>query len=155
MNNNSQIYAHSVIFIIILYIIIPILNKLNITNNKIELFKKYYQDIFRSIIIDFITVYLVLNISNKLPDSIPILFRRIVIILLYDVFLSIYINKTSYETSNILLLKEWGETFGWFAILWDLLYINSICILSDKINIKSDNINLAMIFLINIVLLHQ
>lgn len=154
-NFNSQIYAHSIILIIILNIIIPIINNLDLNNKGTELFKKYYEDMFKSIIIDFITVYFILNISNKLPDNIPIILRRTIIILLYDVLLSVYINKSSYKIGNIAFLKEWGETVGWFAIIWDLVYINAIGALADKINIKSDNINLLMIGLINIILLHQ
>lgn len=152
MNSISTIYAHFIVFIIILYMIIPLLNNLDFLDNKgLTLFKQYYQ---KNILIDFITIYFILRLSYILPLDIPIIYRRIIVILLYNVLLSIYINQTPYKTGNILFLKEWSDTVGWFAIIWDLFYINLIGYLSDNINIESDNMNTLIICIINFGMHH-
>ena len=155
MNDISTIYAHFIVFMIILYMIIPLLNNLDnldfLDNKGLTLFKQYYQ---KNILIDFITIYFILRLSYILPLDIPIIYRRIIVILLYNVLLSIYINQTPYKTGNILFLKEWSDTVGWFAIIWDLFYINLIGYLSDNINIESDNMNTLIICIINFGMHH-
>ena len=122
----------------------------------INLFTNYYSvNRFHSIYIDFFIIYVLLKLSDKLPLNIPLIFKRIIIILLFDVFLSMYITQTSYKIGNIHFLKEWSMTVGWFAILWDIIYINSTGYLMDRINIKSDNINLLIMSLIGFILLHN
>jgi hypothetical protein len=155
MNSISTIYAHFIVFMIILYMIIPLLNNLDnldfLDKKGLTLFKQYYQ---KNILIDFITIYFILRLSYILPLDIPIIYRRIIVILLYDVLLSIYINQTPYKTGNILLLKEWSDTVGWFAIIWDLFYINLVGYISDNINIESDNMNILIIGIINFGMHH-
>ena len=156
LNINSLLYAHLVIFIVIIYLLIPLLNVINNKSAGINLFIDYYsKDKFRSIYIDFFIIYILLKLSDNLPLDIPIIFKRIIVILLFDVFLSIYINQTPFKKGNIVFLKEWSLSVGWFAILWDLLYINSTGCLMDKINIQSDNVNLLIMSIIGFVLLHN
>ena len=156
ININSLLYAHLIIFIIIIYILIPLLNKINPESKGINLFINYYSnDRFRSIYIDFFIIYILLRLSDKLPLDIPIIFKRIIVILLFDVLISMYINQTPYKIGNIHFLKEWSLSVGWFAILWDIIYINSTGYLMDKINIKSDNLNLFIMSFVGFVLLHN
>ena len=154
LNINSLIYAHIIIFLLIINII-PLLNKININNDGLTIFQNHYiNNKIYSIIIDFIIIYILLKLSDKLSLNIPIIFRRIIIILLYNVLLSIYINKTPFKYGNILYKEEWSLNVGWFAIIWDLLYINSIGYLHDSINIESENINLGIMSTIGFCLLH-
>jgi len=152
VNINSLLYAHLIIFVIIIYILIPFLNKINNNSKSIDLFITYYsKDRFKSIYIDFFIIFFILKLSKKLPLNIPILFKRIIVILLFDVFLSIYIKKSSF---NNLFLKEWIISAGFFAIIWDLIYITLTSYIMDKINIKSDNINTIIMGIIGFILLH-
>lgn len=156
LNINSLLYAHLIIFIIIIYILIPLLNKINPDSKGIKLFTNYYSDNkFHNIYIDFFIIYILLKLSDKLPLDIPLIFKRIIVILLFDVLLSMYINQTPYKIGNIHFLKEWSITVGWFAILWDIIYINSTGYIMDKINIKSDNLNLLIMGIIGFILLHN
>ncbi len=155
-NINSLLYAHLIIFIIIIYLLIPLMVVIAPDSKGINLFTNYYSvNKFHSIYIDFFIIYVLLKLSDKLPLNIPLIFKRIIIILLYDVFLSMYITQTSYKIGNIHFLKEWSITVGWFAILWDIIYINSTGYLMDRINIKSDNVNLLIMSLIGFILLHN
>ena len=155
-NINSLLYAHLIIFIIIIYLLIPLMVVIAPDLKGINLFTNYYSvNRFHSIYIDFFIIYVLLKLSDKLPLNIPLIFKRIIIILLFDVFLSMYITQTSYKIGNIHFLKEWSMTVGWFAILWDIIYINSTGYLMDRINIKSDNINLLIMSLIGFILLHN
>lgn len=155
-NINSLLYAHLIIFIIIIYLLIPLMILIAPDLKGINLFTNYYSvNRFHSIYIDFFIIYVLLKLSDKLPLNIPLIFKRIIIILLFDVFLSMYITQTSYKIGNIHFLKEWSMTVGWFAILWDIIYINSTGYLMDRINIKSDNINLLIMSLIGFILLHN
>jgi hypothetical protein len=154
---NKLIYAQVILYIIIINIIIPVLKQIKSQSNinSINLFDKYYSiNRYQSIIINFIINYLILNLANKLPLKIPIIYRRIIAILLFNILLNIYINTTPFQTGNVLLLKEWSLSVGWFSILWNLIYISTTGIIVDKINIKSDNINLLILSFIGFVLLH-
>jgi hypothetical protein len=156
LNFYSILYAHIILFLIIIYIIIPLLSKTNLNAESMNLFTNFYlSNKFRSIIINFFIVYCILNISQKLPLNIPILYRRIIVILLYEVFLSIYINRTPFNVNYIVYLKEWSLSVGWIAILWDIFYINSTGYIADRLNIKSDNINLFIMNIIGFIILHQ
>jgi len=150
----SILYAQIVVFILI-NTLIPILNNFDPDNKAIELFKNYYLDNrYKSFLLDFFIVYFILRLSHKLPLDIPIIYKRIIIILLFDIFLSIYLNNSPWKTGNVLFLKEWTLTVGWFAIIWDLIYYSMISTLSDKLTIKSQNKHLLIMSCIGFILLH-
>ena len=159
---NSLIYAQILLYLIIINILIPFIKQLNTQINiqpNIDIFEKYYStNRYQSIIIDFLMNYIILNLANKLPNNIPTIYRRIITILFFDVLFTIYIMNTPLQTSNILLFKEWSLSVGWFAILWDILYINSVGIFTDqltyRINTKSNNIHLFIASLILFILFH-
>jgi hypothetical protein len=135
LNIYSIMYAHIIVSIILIYlIIIPLLNKLDIKDNTIDMFKNYYQnDKFKSLLVDFFMIYFILKISDQIP-SVPMIFRRILVLILFNVLLSVYINKTPYLTGSTIFLKEWISKLGWTAIIWDLIYVNLTGKLADKIN---------------------
>lgn len=121
--------------ILIYYILIPILNASCIQDKGIDLLKSYYvEHKYKSLIIDFLFVTMLLKISEKFPDHIPIVFIRILVIIVFDVLLGIYINKTPYVNGTIKFLKEWSISAGWLAIVWDVIYISLIGKVSDKID---------------------
>ena len=129
---NSLIYAQILLYLLIINILIPTIRQLDIQNTC--LFEKYYStNRYQSIITDFIMNYLLLNIANKLPDKIPIIYRRIITILLFDVMFIFYVINTPLQTNNILFFKELALSSGWFRIIWDIAYINSVGYLTDQI----------------------
>jgi hypothetical protein len=154
---NSLIYAQIILFIIIINIILPVLKILDIksNSNSINLFEKYYSiNRYQSIIINCVINYLILTLANKLPLKIPIIYRRIITILLFNIILNVYIRTTPFQTGNVLFLKQWSLSVGWFAILWDLIYITSTGVIVDKINVKSHNTDLLIISIIGFVIFH-
>lgn len=159
LNMQTIGYAHLLITIIIIYIIVPLIVRIGWDHKGIELFKNYYQtDKYRNLIMDFLLSYVYLKAAELLPINIPIVYKRLLIIIFFNVGFSFYLNKTSYQTGMIGFLKEWSSTVGWFAILWDIFYISSLGKVSDQINkiklIKKDSIQLSIILLITFILLH-
>jgi hypothetical protein len=153
-------YSHIIISIIIIfYVIIPILSKIGVNDPSIDLFKSYYVDNkYKSLSIDFFLIYIYLKSAELLPNNIPIYFRRLVIILFFDVILYYYINNTPWEVGTIKFLKEWSKVAGWMAIAWDILYIQSIGYFADKLNkfafIQKESANLLIFVLLSFGLLH-
>lgn len=153
-------YSHIIVSVIIIfYIIIPIISKSEIKDQSIDLFKSYYVDNkYKSLSIDFFLIYVYLKSAELLPAHIPIYFRRLAIILFFDVILYYYINNTPYEVGTIKFLKEWSKAAGWIAILWDIIYIQSIGYFADKLNkfnfMKSESNNLIIFVLLSFGLLH-
>ncbi len=160
INIYSLIYAHLLVYLILIYyIIIPIINRIGINDKAFDLFKSYYLDNkFKSLLIDFFVGYLLLDMANKLPSNIPIYIRRIIIIVIYDLLLSVYLNRTPSNSGTIGFLKNWTGSVGWFAILWDLILFNILGLAMDKINnikfIKSDPYKTGIIGLMSFILLH-
>lgn len=145
----SLTYAHIITYIILIYcIIIPVINKMGINDKTLDLFKSYYIDNkFKHLIIDFFVIYFIIKTSEKLPFKLPPLYNRILVIIIFDLLLTIYINKSPYQTGTIKFLKEWSLTVGWFAILWDLFYINIVGKVADKINSYNINQNYHLIIM--------
>jgi hypothetical protein len=130
------------------------------SNKGIDLFKNYYLDNkYQSLIMNFLLAYVYLKTAELLPINIPIIFKRLIVIILFDIGFGFYLNKTSKTSGSIGYLKEWSSTVGWFSILWNLTYISSIGIVADKINkiefIKKNTVQNIIIGIITFILLHQ
>jgi hypothetical protein len=159
---NIYSYGYSYILvstILIYYIMIPLINTLNIKDDGLSLFNNYYIDNkYKSLVINFLLIYLYLKSAELLPNKIPIIFRRIIIIILFNVILYSYIKTTPYSTGTINFLNKWSSTIGWFAIIWDLLFINTIGYSMDKINsiqlLKNQNYQLLNIGVITFIFMH-
>lgn len=131
----SITYAHLIVHVILINIMITIFDYFKISNAGVDLFKEYYVDNkYKSLIVDFFLIYTYLKIAEFLPAYIPVPFRRLIITFVFDMLLNFYLNTTSYNCGNIEFLKKWASTVGWFAILWDLLLIITIGTVADKIN---------------------
>jgi hypothetical protein len=156
----STFYAFLFVSIILIYyILIPLLNMSGIKDNGIELLKTYYIDNkYKSLIMDFLFATLILKISENFPNHIPIIFRRILIIVVFDVILGLYINNTPYLNGTMKFLKEWSSSAGWFAIVWDVVYISLIGKVADKIDnirlIKNNKLQLIIFGMVVISLMH-
>jgi hypothetical protein len=130
-----------------------------IKDNSINILKSYYIDNkYKSLIMDFLFATLILKISENFPAHIPIIFRRILIIVVFDVILGLYINNTPYLNGTMKFLKEWSSSAGWFAIVWDVIYISLIGKVADKINdirlIKNNKVELIIFGMVVMSLMH-
>lgn len=135
LNIYSITYAHLIVHLILINIIISILDYFKINNSGIELFKEYYvENRYKNLITDFFLIYTYLKIAELLPAYIPIQFRRLVVTFIIDMLLNFYLKNTTYDDGNINFLKKWSSTVGWFAVLWDLLLLFTIGSVADKIN---------------------
>jgi hypothetical protein len=154
-------YAHLIVSVVLIYfILIPIFDRSKMSNKGIDLFKNYYLDNkYQSLIMNFLLAYVYLKTAELLPINIPIIFKRLIVIILFDIGFGFYLNKTSKTSGSIGYLKEWSSTVGWFSILWNLTYISSIGIVADKINkiefIKKNTVQNIIIGIITFILLHQ
>ena len=127
----SILFSHLIITsILILNIIIPLLNSLNIKDNSLDLFNSFY----KTIIVSFFINFVYLKLSDIIPGKINKNYKRIVVILIGSVLLNYYISNTPYEIGTIKFMKEWIKNIGWFGIIWDLINVMSVAKLADKIN---------------------
>jgi hypothetical protein len=153
-------FAHIIIStILIFYIILPLIKLLDIKDSRLDLFVNYYStDKFKILIINFFINYLYLKIAEIVPSQIPLFYKRILVIIIFNILLSYYINNTSYESSTIKFLKIWFKSVGFFVILWDLIYISSIGLLADKLNqielYKNNFVQLISFAIFSFTLIH-
>lgn len=135
LNIYSITYAHFIVHVILINIMISIFNYFKYSNSGFDLFKEYYIDNkYKSLVVDFFLIYTYLKIAEYLPAYIPIPFRRIIVTFVFDMLLNFYLNITLYNYGNIEFLRKWAGTVGWFAILWDFLLLFTIGTVADKIN---------------------
>lgn len=154
--------AHiTVTIILIFYIIMPILNSFNIKDTGLDLFNQQYGiNFYKTIIITFFINYVYLKMAELFPGKIPVIYKRIMVIILFSVLLNYYINNTPFETENIKFMKTWLKTIGWFGLIWDLIHINIVGLLADKINTYNFNLNqmnlrnIFIFFIFTLSLLH-
>ena len=126
----SILYAQIIVYLIL----INLLKFINIENEKFNLFKDYYNN-HKNLIIDFIISYIILKLSEKYSiKNLPKIYNRILMIIIFDLILSLYIRYTSFDSNYLQFLKKWANLVGWFAILWDIIYFLSIGKIADKIN---------------------
>lgn len=152
LNIYSILYAQIIVYLIL----INLLKFINIDNEKFNLFKSYYSN-HKNLIIDFIISYIIIKLNEKYNiKSLPKLHNRILMIIIFDLILSLYIRYTPFNNQYILFLKKWAYLVGWFAILWDIIYFLSIAKLADKINnielIKKYSFSIMLCF--GFILLH-
>ena len=127
INLHSIIYANLIICICMIYLIIPFLNTIKINNNSLDILIKYFQtNIFKYFVINLFILYLIISISEKLPSNIPIIYRRLLIIILLKLFIQIYINHSSYKINYLNYLNEFTINIGWFSVLFDIILFNII-----------------------------
>ena len=154
------IYAHIIITSVLIYgIIIPLINMSGIKDETLDLFKNYYIDNkYKSLILDFFIIYFIIKLAEKSPSKFPKIFSRILCILIFDTFLTIYIHKTSWDQGTIHFLRNWIRKLGLIALIWDIIYMNLTANLADKINnisfFKNQYIKLMINMFIIIFLLH-
>jgi hypothetical protein len=170
LNIKSILYAHIIISIVLIYIIfnIPYIRRdindpIDITNldnfSSTELFNIYYvNNKFKSLLVDFFMIYFILKMSDYIPQVVPSILRRTVVIIIFDVLLTFYINRTPLNMGTINFLKVWIVKAGWLAIIWDIIYINLTGELASRINkfdiIKQPKYQLLIMGLIMFVFLH-
>lgn len=152
LNIYSILYAQIIVYLIL----INLLKFINIDNEKFNLFKSYYSN-HKNLIIDFMISYIIIKLNEKYNiKSLPKLHNRILMIIIFDLILSLYIRYTPFNNQYILFLKKWAYLVGWFAILWDIIYFLSIAKLADKINnielIKKYSFSIMLCF--GFILLH-
>jgi hypothetical protein len=159
LNIHSITYAHLIVHMVLINIMISIFDYVKINNSGIELFKEYYIDnIYKNVIVDFFIIYTYLKVAEFLPEYIPIPFRRLITTFVFDVLLSFYLSSTTYNCGNINFLKRWSSTVGWFAILWDFVLLFTIGTIADKINMikfmRKTTTQITIFGLIGFSLLH-
>lgn len=160
LSMESILFSHLIITsILILNVIIPLLNSLNIKDNSLDLFNSHYNtNFYKTIIVSFFINFVYLKLSDIIPGTINKNYKRVVVILIGSVLLNYYISNTPYETGTIKFMKEWIKNIGWFGIIWDLFNVISVAKLADKINtfnIHKINIsNFACYLILTILLLH-
>ena len=166
IQNNNQLnilsisYAHILVsFILIYYIILPLLSKLNTNINTINLFKNYYiSDKFKILLINYGVVFTYLKIAEFLPNYIPILYRRILIIIILEVLFNFYISQTNYDSGFINLYRNLTRNAGWFVLLWNIFYITITGKIADKINqyhfFNNKSSQIIIISIFTLVLFH-
>jgi hypothetical protein len=142
-------------------IIVPFFQYININDESITLFNNYYvTNKYKSLITDFFLICIYLKISEIIPYSsnIPITFKRLLIILIIDIIINYYIINTPYQTDYIIFLNTWVRTVGWYAIIWDIIYILSTGYIADEINkneyMQNENIQLITYIIMGILLIH-
>ena len=154
------LYAHIIVTSILIYsIIIPLINKSGINDEVFDLFKNYYIDNkYKSLILDFFIIYVIIKLAEKSPKNFPKLFSRILCIIIFDTLLTIYINKTSWDQGTIHFLRIWIKKLSLFALIWDIIYMSLTAKLADKINnihfLKNQYVKLMINIIIIVFLLH-
>lgn len=148
----SILYAQIIVYLIL----INLLKFINIENEQFNLFKNYYSN-HKNIIIDFMISYIILKLSEKYSiKNLPKIYNRILMIIIFDLILSLYIRYTPFNSNYLYILKKWANLVGWFAIIWDIIYYLLISKLSDKINnielIKNNSFLIMLCFAF--ILLH-
>ena len=147
----SILYAQIIVYLIL----INIIKLINTDNEIFNLFKKYYCS-NNNLIISFFISYILLKIDDKYSSNLPKLYSRILMIIIFNLILSVYIKHTPYNSKYLIILNNWTNSIGWFAIMWNIIYYLSICKLSDKINnikiIKRYTISIMLFF--GFILLH-
>ena len=101
--------------------------------------------------------YIILKLSEKYSiKNLPKIYNRILMIIIFDLILSLYIRYTPFNSNYLYILKKWANLVGWFAIIWDIIYYLLISKLSDKINnielIKNNSFLIMLCFAF--ILLH-
>jgi hypothetical protein len=139
LNNNSITYAYLIVsYILIYFILIPIINRSGISDRSIDIFKSYHiENKFGSLITNFFIHTMILRLAEKFPYHIPILFRRLLVAIVYNVLIGIYVNKSSYATNGtntIKYLKEWSNSAGWIALIWEVIYVSLVGKAADYID---------------------
>jgi hypothetical protein len=156
----SMFYAFIIVAtILIYYVLFPLLNLSGIKDKGIDLLKSYYIDNkYKSLMVDFLFSTMLLKLADKFPVNIPIVFKRILVIFLFDVLLGVYINNSPYLNGTIIFLKEWAAAAGWFALVWDVLYISLIGSVADKIDsissLKKNPYQLIIYCVVVFVIMH-
>jgi len=150
-------YSYIIVTLILVYcIIVPIL-LINKSNNNI-LDDLFIKSGYKNIIISFMTTFIILNLTDYLPKYIPTIIRRTIVIIIYNIILKFYINITSYNDGIIKIYKNMSTNFGWLMIIWDLIYINLIGELANKIKnvqiLYKKQTKLSIFGLIVLFLLH-
>jgi hypothetical protein len=147
----SILYAQIIVYLILF----NILKLINIDNEILNLFKKIYCN-NNNLIINFFISYILLKLNDKYNFNLPKLYGRILMIIIFNLVLSIYIKNTSLNNQYLLLFKNWTNMVSWFSIFWNIIYYLSISSLADKINnieiIKKYSITIMLCFVI--ILLH-
>jgi len=132
----SILYAHVIFMtILVMYIILPLFNSLNIQDKTTELFNAYYNiNFYKMIIITFFVNYIYLKLSDLIPGKLNKYCKRVIIILLISVLLNYYICICPHENGSIGFMKEWIKNIGFFSLIWDLFIVMCVGLLADKIN---------------------
>ena len=151
----SVIISHVIVTtILVLYIVIPLLNSLSINDVGLDLLNQQYTiNFYKTIIVTFFINYIYLKFADLLPGKIPVVYKRIITIIIVSVLLNYYINCTPMETGTIKFMKTWIKSVGWFAIVWDLINTSLIGIVADKVNnldlnLHQTNVRNMLIFII-------
>ncbi len=157
LNIFSITYAHIFVYVIMIYSIILPLLKNHI--NEINQFNDYFlSDKFKILLINLGIAFVYLKIAEYLPDDIPIMYRRIIVSIVFDVILNIYISETSFDSTNIRLYRDLTRSTGWFIIIWNVLNIVLTGKIADELN-KLEFLNktpsqILIILVITLVLFH-
>lgn len=162
LNISSISYAHILVsFILIYYVILPLLLKINEYRHidTIDLFNNYYvSDKFKILLINYGIVFIYLKIAEYLPAYIPISYRRILVIIVFEVLINFYISQTSYDSGFINLYRNLTKNAGWFVLIWNIIYITLTGKVADKINeyhfFNDKSYQIIIISFLTLVLFH-
>jgi hypothetical protein len=80
----------------------------------------------------------------------PAFSRRTISIIFLNVLLKYYLSYTTFESETINILKVWLDNLGWLALLWDVIYINAVGYVADKMD-ESKLLKIKKIYYIFII----
>jgi len=160
LQQNSITYAYIIVSTILVYnILIPIIIKSGIDHTGLDILKnQLINNKYKFLVINYFVHTMILRIAEKFPQHIPIFFRRLLIILVYNMLISIYVNKISFSNENIKYMRDWLKHAGWISVIWEIVYISLVGKLADKIDginiIKKEPYKILLFILVTISLLH-
>ena len=120
--------------IIVTIVLIYMLKLPNLITNADKLIKEYYyDDFFKSLILDFILFQLYIYAGNYLIDyfkikSLPSKLAVIAVIsmIISTIFMFLFLNFSSKD----LFFYRWFNKVGFLAVIYDIIIVSSVYILS-------------------------